>query len=191
MKSIVRSVGTVVMPEFGNQMLYMHPLDVQKPIMPSAFKRWDGLVEDLIKRVPLTEGTVYITIDEKTLMPGTTHRRPGAHIDGIWEPKLGIHRGEDDRPGHRTHTFSKNPGGGLLLVSSEVGCRAYPGEFEGSPGTGGDCEHMRKQFGDALTMQESTVYLCNVFGVHESIPVTKATRRSLVRISLPEQVTVH
>jgi hypothetical protein len=188
MKSIVRSVGEVVMPEFGNQMLYMHPLDVQNPVMPKEFKRWDGLVHQLMKRVPLTEGEVYITIDEKLLKPGTTHRRPGAHIDGIWDPKLVDH---DDSPGHRTHLFSKNPGGGLLLVSNAVGCTAYPGEFEGSPGTGGDCEHMRKQFSDALTMQASTVYLCNVFGIHESIPVTQPVQRSLVRISLPEQAMVN
>ena len=79
-----------------------------------------------------------------------------------------------------------------MLVSSVAGCRAWNGQFHGEPGEGGDCEHMRDQLdaAESLVMQPETVYLCNVWAVHESIPVERDMRRSLVRISLPETAIV-
>lgn len=199
MQSIINEVGSVPMPGYQGDQLYMHPLDVADPRMPAEFARWQSFVESLLPFVPLTEGEIYVTIDEKQLRAGQTHRRPRAHIDGIWQPAKSAHgtpghgMPNDGGGSHRTHFMPANSGGGLILVSSFEGCRGYRGEYHGEFGQGGDLEHLRDQLDamESFIMKPDHVYQCNVFAAHESIPVAHDVHRSLVRLSLPEQVIIH
>jgi hypothetical protein len=214
MLSKISEVGTFHLPEFNGDRLYMHALDVQDPQLPSRVGRYRPLIDQLMPYVPLKEGIVYLTIDEKMIVPGTSHRRPGAHIDGIWQPAVQAH---SIPPTHiipapspsqtRLQTRLKSgghdipspgwndpevDGGGLILLANQVGCRAYVGDFDCVPGSGGDCEHIRDQLDAApsFLMKANKAYLCNVWGVHESLPATQQTRRSLVRITLPVEAKV-
>ena len=139
--------------------------------LPDALDNWAPGIEQLCDLSPQKTGVAYLTIDEKTLKPGETHRRPGIHIDGS---EIGGWGG--GRP------WAKN---GMILASTPAGCRAWNQEFEGVPGEEGDCEHLRSQCNDGEVMQEGVAYWCTGLCVHESLPMEKETRRSLVRLSMP------
>lgn len=200
MHSKINEVGSFALPEFDGDHLYMHALDVQDPKLPSQVGRYRPIIDQLMPILPLDKGIVYLTIDEKVIVPGTSHRRAGAHIDGIWQPAKMAH----EEPGRHviraagwdTGPYWKEPepksGGGLLLLSNQVGCRGYLGDFDCVPGEGGDCEHIRDQLDAApsFLMEANKAYLCNVWGIHESLPVTTLTQRSLLRITLPVEARI-
>lgn len=197
--SVVKDIGAVALPTFGGDQLYMHPVDVVTRQLPAAFSRWEDTVSILLDRAQVKEGIVYLTIDEKELTPGKSHRRGGAHVDGVWIPEMSAH----GRPGHVVRVGGweaptgrwkeASNGGGLVLLSSVEGCKAWAGEFEGEPGVGGDLEHIRGQLdaSAATPLRAGNAYLLNVWGVHESVPVTRLVQRSLVRLTLPESVVIH
>jgi len=130
---------------------------------------------------------VYLTIDEKELTLGKTHRRGGAHVDGVWVPEMKAHA----EPGR--HVIRAVDGGGLVLLSNIQGCKAWAGDFHGEPGEGGDLESIRGQLDAApsILLAPQNAYCLNAWGIHESIPVAASVQRSLVRITLPETVVIH
>jgi hypothetical protein len=200
MHSKIHAVARVALPEFRGDQLYMHHLDVQKPKLPAQYGRWASTIEALLPSIPMSEGIVYLTIDEKQLVPGQTHRRGGAHIDGIWNPAARDHHvpGGHIMPAHTAGRWQggywddPKAGGGLLLLSNVEGCRGYLGEFDAIPGEGGDMQHVREQLdaADSFIMEPNIAYLCNVWAVHESIPVARPMNRSLIRLTLPEEARV-
>lgn len=76
---------------------------------------------------------------------------------------------------------------GMLVASSQVGCRAWEQTFKGAPGSNGDCAHLADQCSEeeALVMAAGVVYGCGALTVHESIPMVKDTPRLFVRLSMP------
>lgn len=199
LNSVVKNTGRVDLPKFNGDQLYMAPVDVRARKLPTAFSRWADTVSALLDRVPMAEGTVYLTIDEKELTPGKSHRRGGAHVDGVWIPAIKAHSdpgrhairaGDWDDRGYWSHRAA---GGGLVLLSNVEGCKAWNGEFNGIPGDGGDLEHIRAQLEvvEAVTLTRNNAYLLNAWGIHESIPVREPVQRSLVRLTLPETVVIH
>lgn len=196
--SVVKNVGRIELPTFGADQLYMAPIDVSKRELPAGYGRWQETVSAMLDQVPMNEGIVYLTIDEKELTPGNSHRRGGAHIDGVWIPSISAHS-DPGRHVIRAGRWDTGPGwirasngGGLVLLSNAEGCKAWSGTFNGVPGEGGDLEHIRDQLDEteATVLVRNNAYLLNVWGVHESIPVNAPVQRSLVRLTLPETVIV-
>lgn len=199
LNSVVKNTGFIALPSFNGDQLYMQPVDVATRKLPTKFAHWSETVSAMLDKVPMTEGVVYLTIDEKELVPGKSHRRGGAHIDGVWLPEIQAH---GTQPGHIMRVggwdsegdwVRASHGGGLMLLSNVEGCKAWSGCFEGEPGEGGDLEHIRSQLDSAgsQTLVANNAYLLNVWGIHESIPVTETVQRSLVRLTLPETVVIH
>lgn len=170
----------------------MIPIDLsQKCDLPIGLREWEKVVDHVTKHLPIKSGTAYVTIDEREIPGGATHRRPGAHVDGNY---FGPQNGWGGGGWHRNdHT------GGVMLLASSAGAVAWEGEVsddptpwnnEGSadgPSDGGDCEHMRRELAslDKTELKSNVLYWMNSGGIHESIPVKSNTKRSLLRITLP------
>lgn len=201
LNSVIHSVGSVEFPTFRGTQLYMYPIDLDNITLPYGQSDFTATVETMVKKSGIPRaGEAYLTIDQKELAPNKTHRRPGPHIDGLWCKSAGKHT----PPGHympgKWDTFPGGDwkvkgvvgGGGLILASDRVGCKAWNGVFEGEPGEGGDLSHIQKQLDSSpsFNLQAGEAYLGNVLCVHESIPVEEKTQRTLVRITLPPHIYI-
>jgi hypothetical protein len=141
---------------------------------------WRKPFADLVKLSPVKRGVAYLTIDEAIVKAGETHRRPGLHVDGIG-------------PDGKAAGWGGGGGGygssGMILAASELGCRAWKQDFDGYPGPNGDCAHLRGQtersHGGMLLLHAEEVFFCGPLTVHEALPMVKDTRRSFVRLSMP------
>ena len=132
----------------------------------------------------------YLTICEKHLSEGETHRRAGKHVDGVYKNAAGGWGGGgggwgggiDPTPGLEMQKST-----GMLTASSVRGCKAWKQDFSGWPGDEGECEHLSYQCldGSAEILSENTVYWVDALCVHESLPMKFATNRQFVRLSLP------
>ena len=221
MKSIYENTKVKVeFPSFVGRLLYMHKAPISDPVMPFGFNDYQGLVNDVLGRLVNQSLVCYITIDEKAV-DGTTHRRPGRHVDFNWYEDVKAHGGHSDgggshrsytpdhgghsgrrgghlgevsnrgghiapTPGHRSY---KDQNGGMLLVVSHAGCRAYRGHFAGEIGDGGDCENIDVSKMENEIMLPHEVYYINAFGIHEPLVIQGTVNRSLLRINFhPEYV---
>lgn len=52
--------------------------------LPGGIRHYKETVEKLTELSPLRQGVAYLTIDEKLVRAGQTHRRTGLHVDGIY-----------------------------------------------------------------------------------------------------------
>ena len=169
------TVGAIKFPEFLGRQVHMHEFNIDNPSMPIGFEDYLEVVNSLCESV---SGTAYLTVDEKIVQSGNSHRRGGAHLDGRWMPDLGTHKG-----GGHVQAGVNNP---LIVASSVEGCVAYGGEFEGVPKEDGDLEHIRDQLGKGEVLKCNQGYLLSPDCVHESIPLLHTTKRSFIRIALED-----
>lgn len=87
--SISKKLNELVLPErFTSEEQFVSRFG-KLSMMPFDMNDLNGLhavlrpvVEKMLQELKLREGRAYLTIDAKQLSQGTTHRRPGAHIDG-------------------------------------------------------------------------------------------------------------
>lgn len=177
------NLGAVEAPSFNQQQrVYMHPVT---QTLPDAIKRWAGAIAKALSFAPMEGG--WITLDEKHIKAGETHRRAGAHVDGnFYGAAWGSGRWQ-----RNDHT------GGLFLLANAEGSCAYTGEIdaeptpwlnEGSPDSasdGGDCQHMDLSGLTCHRLLPNILYWMNSGGIHESLPLVSDTDRSLLRITLP------
>jgi len=162
--------------------LYMYPifgwLEDCSNILPNECRVFAPLINEMLSHIvtPIS----YLTIDRKILKPGQTHRRGGIHIDGVYS-KLGW----DPSPGWNIDSSSI----GMMIASNEIGCKAWEGEYVGTPGKGGDCSHMIEELNNmnSFLLDSNKVFLINSNGIHESICQEKETDRTVVRLSFPAQ----
>lgn len=208
MKSIAIPMDTIVFPEFTGLRVYMKHAKaaVAHLLVEGAYS---AIIQKMIKdaKVP-DDQLVFVTIDEKDLKAGQTHRRGGAHVDGVYETaveKLGLDWGAGGGGGwlngvpgrilseEAQRRSYQNENGGMIIVSNHAACQVWLGELDGVPGQGGSCEHLRDQFADLDTgvMDPNRVYKTNSTCIHESLPVTEDVRRQLLRITLSEQYQFH
>jgi hypothetical protein len=181
------------LPSFAGDQLYMHPIELDGPlVLPAALEHWIGAIDRLLKWSPIRKGIAFVTIDQRRIEGGTSHRRPGPHVDGNFIFDWGGGgwlTGENGRvlgpEDHRRQYCS--PGGGFLIASDFEGCRAWIGEFDRAPLQGGNCEHIKNQLADAYSfiLKPNVAYWGNSTGVHESLPLRESFNRSLLRITLP------
>jgi hypothetical protein len=197
-------VGHVKFPSIWTQgELYMHPIDLAQSLaLPDRFNVFSEAVKTMLEHCPVKTGTAFVTIDQKTVQPGQSHRRGGPHVDGNFIFDWG--NGDGGGNGWLTGGMGRylppekhllqyaSPTGGLLIASSFQACSAWLGTFNGIPLQGGNCEHLVDQLKtkQKLLLQENVVYLGNSTCVHESLSVHQTVNRTLIRITLPHKEIV-
>lgn len=159
------------------------------------------------------ELTHYVTIDSKFFTLPESLRREGLHIDGNFccDPKFARETwgGGGTWAGvtynHKTGKpqadwvspymkiedipigdYVSDTKGGIICVSSYPGCRAWQGRFEGDIGDGGDCSELQQKPSDVdrVTFEKDEVYFMTSNTPHESLVISKGTRRTFMRITL-------
>ena len=214
MQSAIRHVSHVDFPKFKNRQLYMAGMSL-KSLAKQGLGEYESVVRAMMDCVDIRgSDRFFVTIDEKLIGAGETHRRGGAHIDGNWieQKRCWETPGEwVTTPGQWEHSAQWALGakylpywerpkwdgdnistGGMLIAASEAASVAWRGSLDGTPGEGGDCEHLRHQLTDltVVPMLRNRIYLTNSTCVHESLPVQQPVRRQLIRITLPHDMKV-
>ncbi len=86
-QSILQQRGQVPFPEFRGDRAYMVPF-TKRDGLPDRLHRWQPTVDAMLEGID-APGVIYIMVDEKVVVPGQSHRRPGVHIDGYWRQMPG------------------------------------------------------------------------------------------------------
>jgi len=174
-KSKYQILGKIKLPKFYGVRVQMMPLDFANPhLIPENIKHYTAVIERLIIMSGFNSGIGYITIDEKYVKAGTTHRRPGVHVDDY---SWGGGSGTGTIWGSR----------GMLLVSNVIGCKAWSQNVVGRPGKDGDCTHLKPQLQEknAILLLPNIVYWLDGKCIHESIEVKEDCYRQFIRLSNP------
>jgi hypothetical protein len=188
-QSRVTQIGKVEFPAFLAERVYMREFRLETGL-PSDLKRWQTTVDQMLAGID-TDEPIYLMIDQGVIKANTSHRRPGAHIDGYWIAAKqrhgggGGHASRWDNPSPQWNTCDFSKPEALILASDFCASRALVGEFEGAPGEGGDCSMLDLSELSEVRLQAGIAYAGNVTMVHESLPVAKDTVRTLVRLSVP------
>lgn len=76
--------------------------------------------------------------------------------------------------------------GGILTVSTEVGCQAWNGTFKGEVLSEGSYEGMADQLTDdkKIVFEQNKLYFMSSNTPHETLKVSKGKRRTFLRITL-------
>jgi hypothetical protein len=178
--SVFKHVGETNLPNFSGTRIMMMPIIIGD--LNSIPKELSHYQEGLNKLFSFTDpkhhGQIgYITIDEKQVLAGTTHRRSGLHVDGVYDGKCGSWGGGG----------WGSVGNGMLTVSSIPGCKAYNQSFDGEIGRDGECDKIANQCEAAKStiFEAGQVYWVDGLCVHESLPLSQTTNRQFVRLSMP------
>jgi hypothetical protein len=184
MLSTVERRNRVVFPEFTGERIYMREFR-QIDGLPRGLERWQETVDQMLQGLR-TEKSIFIMVDQSKVIEGQPQRRPGVHIDGVWVAghwdNGGWKTGQHDTGGHR---FIPEDNQLILLASDVQGCAAYVGEYDGTPGEGGDFQHL-----DLSQLQKTELEPMYCYGgnamtmLHESLPMRKTVDRTLVRLNV-------
>lgn len=177
-ESCFHRVAPLPLPAFSGTRVMMMPLILGDPdSIPEFLSHWKATLMKLFEMGGHAGEVGYLTLDEKRVAAGATHRRAGAHVDGVYQGRAGGWGGGG----------WGSAGNGMLTVSSVPGCRAWAQRFEGWPGLEGECDHLLEQARpEAETLFEAnTVYWVDGLCVHESLPMARGTERQFVRLSMP------
>jgi hypothetical protein len=194
--SVVQQRGAVAFPEFTGERVYMREFR-KADDLPFDLARWQPTVDAMLDGVT-ADGPLYLMIDQGVVRGGVSHRRPGVHIDGYWNPAVRTHGGTGGHIGKSAHGGGRHVSGadtwadsdyiereGILLASSVQAARAFDGSFVGQPGVGGDCTHIDLSGLREIPMLSGYAYAGNVTMLHESVPMAFDCERTLVRINVP------
>lgn len=165
---------------FKGRRIRGHAFDLSKPVMPEGYEDYAATVVSLCAAAGATSGTAYLTVDERHVKAGTTHRRGGPHVDGHfvggqWRHKPGgqwIHRDEFPRMA-------------VIVASSVPGTKVYEGRFTGEPKEDGDVSHIADQFDAGHILAANMGFYLSPDCVHESVVQDRDVDRSFLRIALP------
>lgn len=84
LQSVMQKVGPVEFPAFTAERIYMREFRLETGL-PEDLKRWQQTVDQMLVGVD-TDGPIYLMVDQKFVTAAETHRRPGLHVDGYWNP---------------------------------------------------------------------------------------------------------
>jgi hypothetical protein len=175
--STFREVGEVKLPPFSGTRVMMLPIILGGvSTFPDFVLHYWDVAWCLFRMMDAKHlGKVgYLTIDEKTVALGRTHRRAGLHVDG----------GEGRGWGGGAPWASRATG--MLTVSSHAGCCAWAQQFHGEVGEEGSCEHLRGELRSPGTIfAPGMVYWVDGMCVHESTRQLGDVDRQFIRLSLP------
>lgn len=107
--SIVQARGAVTFPQHTGERVYMRPF-YKANGLPFDLARWQPTVDAMLDGVD-TDGPIYLMVDQGLVRAGVSHRRPGVHIDGYWNPAVRAHGGTGSHIGKSAHGGS---GGGHI-----------------------------------------------------------------------------
>jgi hypothetical protein len=174
MLSEATRLGRVNIPAFQGLGVMMMPFrwdDPARTLTARQIGGWVDTIEDLCWLVP-SEGIGYVTIDERVVPEGQTHRRPGWHVDGhgVWGAPSPYGRG------------------GMILLSSTVGAEYVTGDIDVHPDAEGGCDTF---IGEGDRMEAGVAYWCAPMCLHRSVPMQQTTRRQLLRLSMPSMEPHH
>jgi hypothetical protein len=180
MESYLVDLGAVYIPPWGGVRVQMMPVLMgDKNSIPRGLERFSSTIGKMFEASPCKDGVGYLTIDERFVKAGETHRRPGLHVDGMGSWGSGGGWGKQ----------------GMLMTSNFSSCVAWQQEFYGEPIKGtdsgdpneGDCEHLREQceYGYKVFLKSFSLYWCGPMCVHEVIPCEQDYFRTFVRLSMP------
>lgn len=184
MKSTIEELGTVNFQPWSGERIYM--MEFTPDTTPEKHAR---MIEDMTRGIEYRLG--YLTLDETIVKSGHMQRRGGLHIDGNWtsgwrhggwEGKVSCHGRHTPRPGH----ISSGGEQLLVLAATEIGCAAFVGEWEDAGEfNGGDRGYVDRSTLKEVLTRPGVAYIggaCSM--LHESVPVTRDTRRTFARLNL-------
>lgn len=167
--------------------IYMQPFKLSQSNKFEGNKYF-SLIKSMLSHITAS-GIAYLTIDEKLVRNGQSHRRGGPHTDGnyIYGWGGGWLTGSAGRylPENQHKEQYCSHTGGMIIASSYSACEGWVGEFSQEPKQGGCCSHVDLSAMDNIKLNENTIYLGNSTFIHESLPVNKDVYRQLIRITLP------
>jgi hypothetical protein len=202
-QSVMQERGRVDFPGFQAERHYMIPF-FQKYGLPPAIRHWQPTVDAMLSGIH-TDQPIYFMADQSFVKAGEPQRRPGVHVDGYWHPEKLAHGGGGHRGygGHLPRGRHRGRGHGgshmssgwddidfsepeaLILASDVSASQAYIGAYEGSIGEGGECSSICLDGLDPIRLKDHTVYCGTVATLHESLPVSVDSYRTLVRLNCP------
>lgn len=179
-KSEFKKLKLIKLPKFTGIRVMMMPITIgDMSSIPEVLKNYKEVFQELFALAREHKGkTGYITIDEKVVKKGETHRRAGAHVDGVFNGSCGGWGGGSGG-GWGSH------GNGMITIASHEGCLAFNQDVKGFPGNDGECDHLKEQLKDGTVFQANTAYWVDGLCVHESLPMQEDTARTFLRLSLP------
>lgn len=176
--SSLEDLGPFELPAYSGTRWMMMPFRLDD--IPRTITRadWHQAIQHMVSLAGIRSGVGYLTIDEAEVEAGDLHRRPGVHVDGVG-PSGGLGGWGGGGGGWGT--------GGMIVVSSHVGSRAWTGKFAARIGPNGDCQHMEPMLQDKtpVPLRGGRAYRLGATCLHEAIPMLVRTRRTFVRLSLP------
>lgn len=195
LQSKCKELGAIEFPRFNNIRIYMEPISldftaISHSVNPN-FGEYAPIVLNLLEKLPIKTGNAYLTIDEKLIHAGESHRRGGPHVDGnyifSWGGGGGWLTGCDGRylplDKHRLQYCADK--GGMLIASTYSACKGWLGEFSDEPEQGGNCSHIDTSSLKEIMLDANKLYWGNSTFIHESLPVAENVYRQLIRITLP------
>lgn len=187
LNSDYRPLCHVALPWAGRQD-YMHELDIAEPRMKAGFEDYYEPVTRLLEAAGVAHGAAYMTVDEKTVRPGMSQRRPKPHVDGCFVPSR-RDWSHPPAPGwlHNcnnidTGQIMRMP---IIVVASVAGCRAWRGRFDAVPSDSGDLSHIQSELGAGEVLAPYLGHLLSPDCIHESMVFDAETKRTFLRIALP------
>lgn len=99
-KSLAQASVRVPFPAFLGERIYMHEFHKGVPL-PGHMARWQDTVNAMLTDVD-TDNKIFLMVDQGIVQAGSSHRRPGKHIDGYWHP--GVHASHGGEP-YRGHGY--------------------------------------------------------------------------------------
>ena len=187
MKSSITKLNDVTFPEYTGERVYMTKF-TKASGLPSQLKRWQSTIDAMLEKIDIKHEPIFIMIDQARVKAGTTHRRPGIHIDGIWVPgdntkdNIGMH---STRDGHKINGVAQNEDQALVLASNVRGCAAYLGEYHDQPQQDGSFTNINVGNLDKIELSPYSAWVGSAMTtLHESIPVPYDSYRTLVRLNI-------
>jgi hypothetical protein len=183
-ESKFKELTEVSLPQFTGTRVMMMPILIgDLSSVPSQLDHYGSTLQQLFGLSdPKHYGKVgYITIDEKVVQAGSTHRRSGLHVDGVFNGSCGGWGGGGGSWGSK--------GNGMITVSSVAGCKAYQQELEGEFGKDGEADSFKSQLKEecATIFKPYVAYWVDGLCVHESLSMPENTARQFVRLSMPSK----
>uniref|UniRef100_A0A7S3JYP0 Uncharacterized protein n=1 Tax=Aureoumbra lagunensis TaxID=44058 RepID=A0A7S3JYP0_9STRA len=207
------AIGKVRFPESKNRYCNMMPIKIGDPAtIPPEYE--DYL--PLIAAVPLARDdwaeVAYLTIDERQVEAGQSHRRAGLHVEaptiGLkeninffefpeghmpltlrWGRGYFIHHNkkhDDEVISVRTNTGTYGHFEGGLFMASNIddSCRVYNCKptADAPRGKLGDLEHLRRFMPLGHTLKKNTLVWLCDLAPHESLPLPESTYRQFFRL---------
>lgn len=202
-------------PQYGDFKLSVMPFENNGKyiLLPIGFELWEDALNKIVKQIPQCSGadTHYVTIDSRFFSKSDFLRREGIHADGNFCVDPNFNKATwggttTTWGGAKYHPILKavkdwelpydieipvgdyitGEKGGLFVVSTEIGCQGWKGEFYGDVGAEGDFTSMQDQLTDdrKVVFKENTLYFMTSNTPHETLIIDKGKRRTFMRITL-------